>query len=300
MSLTRRHEGTTGSAHPRPIAHSAGSNPPFKIQNSKSAFSLLEVLVSVALLALLSVLLFNMVDQASRLWRDNESAVEAYREARAALTIMSREVQTTLIHSGTAALQGVVLTKIDSGSLPASTSGTASALFYLGLFSKTAQESTDLSDACATGYYVAYTKDPQFSDADSQQSKLNASRKLYRFFTGSNATYSRIRAVLGGTAWNDASNGLYIPSPSSTTTNEMLARNISKLEVSALVLENGKLVRKDNYLTTTHGWPAALDISLTALNTAAAARLPNDAAWNNPPPAETRTFKSRIYLSVQP
>jgi len=272
-------------------------HPPFKIQNSKfaSAFSLLEVLVSVTLLALLSVLLFNMVDQASRLWRDNESAVEAYREARAALSVMSREMQNALVHSGTGSLQGVVLTDVGSGNLPASTTGTASSVFFLGLFSKASQETTDISDACAVGYYVSYTADPQ--DAASISAK---SRKLYRFFTGSNTTYTRIRSVLGGTSWNDPSNGLYLPSPSSTTTNEMLARNISELEVSALVLENGKLVRKPSYQTTTNGWPAALDISLTALNTAAASRLANDAAWDNPPPAETRTFKTRIYLSVQP
>ena len=57
------------------------------------AFTLIEMLVSMVVLALIVVAMMALVDSATKLWRDNEGRTDACREARAALVVMARDLR---------------------------------------------------------------------------------------------------------------------------------------------------------------------------------------------------------------
>jgi uncharacterized protein (TIGR02599 family) len=63
----------------------------------REGFTLLEVLVSSVILAILLILLIGMADGASRLWRDGERRREASREAREGLRIISEDLHSAVL-----------------------------------------------------------------------------------------------------------------------------------------------------------------------------------------------------------
>jgi len=67
------------------------------LKNRKSAFSLLEVLVAIAVLSLILALTLDLTSQASKVWRRGKSHEETFRAARDAFATITRELsQSTL------------------------------------------------------------------------------------------------------------------------------------------------------------------------------------------------------------
>ena len=60
-------------------------------------FTLVEVLVSVSLLAYLLTILFSVSDVASRAWRDGQSRTDAFQSGRTTLEIMARELTPAVV-----------------------------------------------------------------------------------------------------------------------------------------------------------------------------------------------------------
>ena len=56
------------------------------------AFTLLELLVSVALLAFLMLMLAQITDSTSRAWQQGASRTETFQSARASLELLAREL----------------------------------------------------------------------------------------------------------------------------------------------------------------------------------------------------------------
>lgn len=279
-----------------------------------AAFSLLELLAAMAVLSLLSVVLFQMVDGATRLWRDKEKRVESYREARAALGFISREIGSALVlphatgtiagtpvYTSTNGLPAFVLTSA-SNAIGANADFTptdpAQALFFLAALPASARGATpDDGDICAVGYYLAYTADSSGIGATAR------SRKLYRHFRGSADTLNAVRAALRPVSVPGAfvTGGLFRPSASS---DEPLARNIADFRVTAMT------EKPDGSLQPAAGewdrqiWPPAVEIRITALNSAAAARLSTESDWDNTNvPAvlsDSRIFTARVALPSRP
>lgn len=64
---------------------------------SRRAFTLIELLISFAVLAMISLVIFGIVNSTSSLWRQTKGKVETFRESRAAFeTIVQRLSQATL------------------------------------------------------------------------------------------------------------------------------------------------------------------------------------------------------------
>jgi prepilin-type N-terminal cleavage/methylation domain-containing protein len=282
-----------------------------------SGFTLLEILIAVSLLTILATMLFQMVDASTKLWRENESGAESFREARAALGVISRELQSVLVHDATDRLPGVVIATADKdGKLPGgilSVADKGNALFFLGLLPQSSQGDGDRSDTCAIGYYLAYTRDPN--------PLPRSSRKLYRYFSGSNATFAAAKAALdpkrtvgvGLTNWPGAISDLFVPTPgvdSATQFDEILARHVADFTVRALTTENGtqplgpKAAGKPWQRTD---WPDAIELKITALTEEAATQL-TETEWDQAkkPLAQqspvfrknARTFSTRVFLPV--
>jgi type II secretory pathway component PulJ len=60
------------------------------------AFTLVEVMVSVTILTGLIFLLFAVVDGTTRVWNQSEQRVDAFREARAALFVIARDLKSAV------------------------------------------------------------------------------------------------------------------------------------------------------------------------------------------------------------
>ncbi|MDB6152612.1 MAG: prepilin-type N-terminal cleavage/methylation protein, partial [Chthoniobacteraceae bacterium] len=62
-----------------------------------SGFSLIELVVSIALLAVLLLILEKMTDSVMRSWRDGQARTDGFQSARTALEVMSRELAPAVV-----------------------------------------------------------------------------------------------------------------------------------------------------------------------------------------------------------
>lgn len=240
----------------------------------KAGFSLLEVLVAVAVLALLVVLLMGMVDGATRMWRMNENRVESYREARAALNLISADLRS--LHPSTNT--NYFLTNLPDIGPSTPTNAQVGFLTALPL---SAQDTGSLSDLCTAGYFLAYGPFTTFS--------REAGFNLYRYFRESNETWTNLTA---NTALIEEAN------PSGPDV-EVLARNILDFSVTPLATNFTRWTYSSNAPV-----PALVEIKVVALNNERAKRLTTQEEWetlrtetNSPDYLQhTRTFTTRVPL----
>jgi len=254
---------------------------------TSQGFTILELLVAMTVMSLLLVLLLSMVDNATKLWRENENRVDSYREARAALGIMSRDLA-----NGLSSLTNTNYFLLDSSAFPlvsgiggiVTNTNSGSALFFLTALPAKAQErNSNKSDVCQVGYFAAF---------NSTTGSTNQSLNLYRYFRSSDPTFQRLTNGTG--LFNTPA-----PFPNSDDT-ELLARNITGFTTRAYTLTNNTLI---NFTQTTDTpQPDLIEISIRAINQDAARKLPNDlSAWTNSNspiirPVE-QTFTTRIRLN---
>lgn len=232
------------------------------------AFSLLELLVAMAVLSILVVMMLGLVSSATALWRQSENRADAYREARAAIGIMSRDL--------TGALAGGTNTNhfvfgSEAGSLLSGGSpvfdADRQALFFLGSFPLNSQEAGSLSDVCQVGYFVAFDRTAISTNLAGGRPTMN----LYRYFLSSNETFER----LTNTNLTSVFTNNLVPIDSDV---ELLARNVREFRVTPLILTNG--IYSTNFTPATNRpLPDAVEISITAVNQEAAKKFSSRDDW---------------------
>lgn len=252
------------------------------------AFTILELLVAMAVLAILVVMMMGLVTSATTLWKQSENRVDAFREARAALTIISRDLGNLLASTNTNYFllnSHGAFSKVPSGA--ETHEHRAGAIFFLASLPKNAQDPVSLSDACEVGYFLGFERTK--AGGSNSQPTLN----LYRFFRSSNPTFSNL---LAGSLFGNATIG--------PTGEEMLARNVREFRITPLIFTNGAY--STNFTPSTNKpVPDALEIAITAVNQEAARRFTNKSDWTAPaPPAALtnaqHTFITRIHLKQFP
>lgn len=72
-------------------------NADYTRDTTRRAFTLIELLASMAILGLIMVMLFSAFEQISKAWTQGESRVETFTEARAILDLMSRELSQAIL-----------------------------------------------------------------------------------------------------------------------------------------------------------------------------------------------------------
>ena len=65
-------------------------------------FTLIELLASMAILAMITSILFAVFGQVSKAWTQGESRTEAFSSARLALDLIGRELETAIVSSNNA------------------------------------------------------------------------------------------------------------------------------------------------------------------------------------------------------
>lgn len=239
------------------------------------AFTMIELLVAMAVFSLLIVLLMGMVDGAAKLWRESENRVDAYREARAALGSLARDLNNALPVNNT---NYILLNSNAFGRLPAEAvkdTNSASALFFLSAQPASAQDSSaNKSDVCEVGYFLAY-------DSTSLVPNGAKSLNLYRYFHSSDGTYSNL--LNGPTA-------LYQTGPVTGDRTDLMARNVKSFRVTPYHVDtNGNCMP---YNAALYGAPPDLvEISVTTLNQDTARKLTSQEDWTNSGGPITRVIK---------
>ena len=214
--------------------------PPSILSKKSFAFSLLELLVAIAVLCILLVILLNIVQGASNLWRTSENKVEAYREGRAALQVISSDLRHALASTNTNFFRR------DISSYPNSTN-----VAFLATLPLSSQETNSLSDVCTVGYFLAYDNKSPVSGITGRQSY-----NLYRYFVESNETFAKL---------SDSSGPADVLDFDPSRQPEILARNVVGFKATYFIT-NGP----GSFTTWTQSaatpMPDIVEIQLTAVN----------------------------------
>lgn len=252
---------------------------------------MLELLVALAVLSLLIVMLMSMVDNGAKLWRENESRVEAYREARAALSMIERDLRNAI------AMNDTNFIRINGGAFPnllesdvQKDTNRGGAIFFLAAQPAAAQDLTaNKGDICEVGYFLGYGN----SSAGPVVSGGGKSMNLYRYFRSSDGTFSNL---------TNSSSSLFTNVTITGAESDLLARNIKSFRLIPYHLDAaGNCVA---YNPSTYGaMPDLLEVSITALNQDVSRKFLTSADWTstntpltNVAGAAEQKFTTRIRL----
>jgi len=230
LEIKRKHKTYKPKSHPVPPAN------PVILSKKSSAFSILELLVAVSVLSILLVVLLNIVQGATSLWRGSENKVEAYREARAALQVMSSDLKNILPTTNTDFFRTNLTNTPNIG--------------FLAALPISSQDTTSSkSDICAVGYFVAYDNKSPVAGNNGRQSY-----NLYRYFVESNETFAKLT--------NNPTTAL--TASFDTSHCEILARNVVSFNATYSVTNtSGGL---DPWNPTDTPMPNLVEITITAVN----------------------------------
>jgi prepilin-type N-terminal cleavage/methylation domain-containing protein len=217
------------------------------------AFSLIELLVALTVLCLLCALLFSIVSNATKLWRDQEGREESFREARAALNFISRDI-------------GNALDTKNQGWFYSSSNQMA---FLASLPAGAQSEGRNQSDICAIGYSLEWGK------ANPNDPSEKECMALYRYVRFSNPTYAdNVLPAAGVKTVFDNPDG-------QDTVRELLARNVSRMSFVPYST-NDSGVPVPYAPTTSSSMPDFVGLSISTINERTAAQLgTNQTEWRN-------------------
>jgi prepilin-type N-terminal cleavage/methylation domain-containing protein len=254
----------------------------------RHGFTLTELLVAMAVFTGLILLLFSVVDQTTKAWRQSEQRVDAFREARAALFVIGRDLQSFVKAHDAAPADGAAdfgyffVNPDGIGNTDVTFSGVASDAEGDRLFFLTAQpggaQNNARGEICSVGYYLNYSAPPANAMTGSRDYFT-----LHRYFRNSDGTFEPLRNYIAG------SNPVLMHAAS--TVDEVLARNVVDFRVRAYRADGTSPSPWDQRET-----PAFIELSMTAYNYSVAARLERR-EWMQPPAgalASRQVFHTRV------
>ena len=216
------------------------------------AFTLIEMLASMVVLALLVLTMMALVESAADLWRDNEGRTDACREARAALVIMARDLRNAV--AGT----NVDFMKFNLQSGAAGTNH-GSNVFFLASLPAAAQGTNSKSDVCEVGYFLAL---------DRTSATTNRTLNLYRYFRNSDHTFSNMTAA-----------SLFTNVATGATGEELLARNVVGMTINPVSANAGDWTA---FAPTAEApLPEVVEVTLLAIGQDAAKKLETSGSWTD-------------------
>ena len=216
------------------------------------AFTLIEMLVSMVVLALLVIAMMALVEGATRLWRDNEGRTDACREARAALVVMARDLRNAVAGTNIDFMRF----NLQSG---AADTNYGSNVFFLSSLPASAQEPDSRSDVCEIGYFLALDRTP---------ASTNRTLNLYRYFRSSNQTFSNMLA-----------SSLFTNVTTGATGEELLARNVVGMKITPVSANAAGWT--EFAPTAAAPLPQVIEITLLAIGQDTARKLEDFGGWTD-------------------
>lgn len=269
-------------------------------QSKKNAFTLIEILVSVTVLSLMILFLFSVFNLASQAWQSSEKKVDAFREARAALFVMRRDLSGMQVETE-------LPMALNQGLVPnlSTLANSVDQLFLLSTLNPDMQGGNSASgELCSVGYYVSWAANTFATTASGTNNAFaSQSYNLFRYFRTAETNFSNLRVF-----WTNFSvpsslqqanlQNLYAEArPVPFTGDEVLARNVIGFRIRPYywrVVETvvAGVTNTNSVLSSTNtgsasdavvftNKPAFVDVSMTVINYATAGQLGNSAAqWN--------------------
>lgn len=232
-----------------------------------TSFTLVEMLVALAIFSVLVLLIFQIMSDATTIWRTQTAKEQNFEEARSALNTIARDVNSAVISTNAAWFYSAPNQVAFLTTLPADAQNT----------------NIDGGDICAVGYSLEY--------GTNDVSGIQTNMSLYRYLRFSNPTYSTI--VNGGANVDD----VFFQPDGTNTVRELIARDIAQVSFVAYNTNSAGVLAVTEFPTTL---PPMLDISLVALNDKAAATLTTLAQWENTNSAVFRQNEESFTLRVRP
>jgi prepilin-type N-terminal cleavage/methylation domain-containing protein len=211
------------------------------------SFTLVEMLVGIAVFSLLVLLLYSIMSNATGIWQQQRSKGESFQEARAALRYLSRDFNVAMV----------------TNNFYANTNQVA----FLTTLPDSAQATNyNNGDICAVGYSLEWGT----NDASAKQSNMS----LYRYVCFSNPTYAA-NIVQGINV-----KSIFTNPDNVNTVRELLARNVLQFTVTPYTVDstgNPTVVP-----TPTTVFPNMINFNISTLNDRTAALLTTQAQWQTP------------------
>jgi len=260
---------------PDPLKNAHSYSLGMKSMRKHTSFTLVEMLVGAAVFSILILLLFTILSMASQLWLAQTGKEDSFRETRAALNMMSRDLNAAI----TATNQDWYYSNTNSA--PNATNQLA---FLTTLPDASQPSGVDKGDICAVGYSLEYTTN------DASSTELNMS--LYRYVGFSDWTYNNIVNTNGPTGAQSVS-VIFTSVDNVNVVKSLIARDVYQFNFTGYTTNStGALVPP-----TDAGLPAIMDISLAAVNEQVAKHLTSQQAWqssNTMIEANQETFNLRV------
>jgi prepilin-type N-terminal cleavage/methylation domain-containing protein len=177
--------------------------------SSRGAFTLIEMLVALAVTSVLTVMMLQMFTDSSAIWQREDQRLETFRESRAALQLISRELATVLpLPSGapaatpTPGAPATATTAFPALALRGRTARPAGSVpteHFTSVYALSAIPNSGASDLCAIGYFLEWDNGGPDPATGADGTHVPAYR-LKRQFGESNNTFARLRTALNASA----------------------------------------------------------------------------------------------------
>jgi type II secretory pathway pseudopilin PulG len=265
----------------------------------KFGFTLFELLIAVGILAFLILVLTQILSATQAIWRDSEARTDPFRDARAAIELISRELSISVVDE-----KAPVLAFGNIYSQPSDPDGpTHNQQVYALLPMKNvtgSNPSVNNSDICAIGFYCSW-------DA------VKRAYVLRRHYFASDETFSRLQAAgLPTTAAAVAPNSIFAPANPAVAPaqDEDLAAYVWDFKAVPYDYTAGTLTANATYpITYTSVLPQFVEISFKAISPQFTRQLtaqnigttvwfdPTNQIYVNQILPHVREFKSRIKMN---
>jgi type II secretory pathway pseudopilin PulG len=240
-----------------------------KSKRELASFTLVEMLVSIAVFSLIVVLLAAIISGAAKLWRNQSSEEASFREARAALYALSHD------------LNGAIQSTNPNWFY---TDGTTQ-LAFLTTLPDFAQASVNKSTICAVGYSL------EWGQNDSSGVQNNWS--LYRYVSFSDYTYT---TYISGTS---PVQNIFINPDGVNTVRELVARDIPTVSFVAYT-NDATGVAWINTASPVTVLPNMINVTITTLNDRAVPILTGKTQWQNAALPIVQQNEESFALRVRP
>jgi len=233
-----------------------------------ASFTLIEVLVSMAVFSLLMLLIFSIMKDSTELWRQQSSADGSFREARAALNTLSRDMSAALVSTNAAWFYS---------------NGTNELAFLTTLPDSAQGSSVNHGDICAVGYSLEWGT----NDASGVQTNMS----LYRYIRFSDPTYAT--NIVQGLPVED----IFSNPDGVCTVRELIARNISQVSFTTYTNDATGVpwISNQGFLSN-----MMINVVVTALNDRTAAILTSRSQWMDTNSTIVKQNQESFVLRVRP
>jgi type II secretory pathway pseudopilin PulG len=163
-------------------------SPPNRVKvcrRSVAAFTLAEILVAVAIVVFLVVVLAQIISSAQAIWRNSEARTDAFRDARAAIELISRDLSLALTNERAPVLAlSPVYSDPNDATIGPQHNRQVYALIPMQNVGDPPPGSSTRSDICAIGFYCSWDN-------------TRRAYVLRKHILQSNPTFRRLQAAFG-------------------------------------------------------------------------------------------------------